>query len=157
MNSTNFHKCIAIILFISLTSCGTMMRGGSQNVSITSEPSGADVMVDGKYYGQTPQHVLLKRNRSHTVTLAKEGYHTENYQLATRVSPIFMTANVGMGGLVYVTGMAVSFLSMGGLAPAAILAGSLAASGGGIGIDLATGGAYSMPKGLHGQLQPRLN
>lgn len=42
-------------------------------LAIISEPSGADISVDGQYAGTTPHWMYLKSG-VHTITLRKEGY-----------------------------------------------------------------------------------
>ena len=42
-------------------------------VAITSNPLGANIMIDGKQYGQTPKNIDVVIGK-HTVTISKEGY-----------------------------------------------------------------------------------
>ena len=48
---------------------------GVTNVSIKSDPDGADITIDGKFVGSTPSSVFLKSGE-HTVVIKKEGHKT---------------------------------------------------------------------------------
>ena len=48
---------------------------GPTNVSIKSDPDGADIIVDGKFVGSTPSSVFLKSGE-HTIVIKKEGHKT---------------------------------------------------------------------------------
>ena len=70
----------AVLLFgLLLSSCGTIKHGTTQELSIQSNPPGAEVVVDGVDMGQTPLTVDLKRKHSHIVSLRMNGY--ESFQV----------------------------------------------------------------------------
>lgn len=124
---------------ISLTSCASILRGNTQRVAITSEPSEALLTIDGKCYGHTPQIVALQRKRAHEVIVAKEGYQPEYIHLEPEISPLIAT-NLGFGALLYTAGLGASCVVMGGIPAAGILGVSLAGTGIGMGSDLLIGG-----------------
>ena len=59
------------IVFLG-TGCATL-RGDKQKMTISSDPSGARLTVDGKAF-TTPAEVVLKRKETHRMTVEKEGY-----------------------------------------------------------------------------------
>jgi len=59
------------IVFLG-TGCATL-RGDKQKMTISSDPSGARLTVDGKAF-TTPAEVVLKRKETHRVMVEKEGY-----------------------------------------------------------------------------------
>jgi len=63
----------ALILAVALCGCA---REGEFNVSITSDPPGASVFVDGEYKGTTPLKGLKLAAGSHTVRLEKARHTT---------------------------------------------------------------------------------
>ena len=67
-------KLIGLILLSLLTSCAAILKGTSQTVTFTSEPSGAEVFIDGQSRGVTPLSVKLKKNKYDTVMIKKKGY-----------------------------------------------------------------------------------
>ena len=48
---------------------------GLTNVSIKSDPEGADITIDGNFVGNTPSAVYLKSGE-HTIVIKKDGYKT---------------------------------------------------------------------------------
>jgi hypothetical protein len=63
-------------LLVCLAGCAIVTKGFRQDVSITSSPAGAAVVVDGVASGKTPLVVSLARGRSHRVELSKDGFVT---------------------------------------------------------------------------------
>ncbi len=61
---------------VLLTSCASVFKGTDQTVTFTSEPAGAEVIIDGNSMGVTPLSVKLKKNKYDTVMLKLAGYKT---------------------------------------------------------------------------------
>lgn len=69
-------KAIFLLLFavILLSGCATMIRGGSQAIRVTSDPSGA-IVSSGSKTGRTPTRIAVSRKKaSHTFLIQKKGY-----------------------------------------------------------------------------------
>lgn len=68
---------------LALGGCATIFSGTSQNVTFTSEPAGASVMINGNVIGTTPLTYELKRStfKHATVTFRKKGYESERFPL----------------------------------------------------------------------------
>jgi len=66
---------IALVACLGVLSsgCATIVTGTRQAVTFTSDPPGATVNAGG-YMTTTPGTLQLKRNRSYTVFVKKEGY-----------------------------------------------------------------------------------
>lgn len=81
--------------------CATMIRGTTEPLYITSEPSGALAELSDGQKGPTPCQFVLKRNQSLNIKFSKDGYHSEN----VTVYPTLAGAGVILGGLIdYGTG-----------------------------------------------------
>jgi len=65
---------VLTILCISVGGCGTVLHGTKQDVGITSQPTGANVKVDGANVGITPVIAQMARNRGHVVRVEMPGY-----------------------------------------------------------------------------------
>lgn len=63
-----------------LSSCAYVFNSKTVDVAINSNPSGADVMIDGKNYGRTPITINLEP-KDYTVILTKEGYGSAQLKL----------------------------------------------------------------------------
>jgi len=62
----------ALPLALLLAACASY-----QNVAIESDPPGAEIFLDGKSVGDTPQSLRISREQPHTVYLKKEGFRPE--------------------------------------------------------------------------------
>lgn len=63
-----------LLTSILITSCAGVFKGTEQTLTFTSEPSGAEVMLDGQSLGVTPLSVKVKKNKYDTVMLKLAGY-----------------------------------------------------------------------------------
>lgn len=83
-----FHIFLLVMPLIFLSSCATILKGTSQDVTFNSDPQGATVIVDGQPMGATPVTVSLRKNRYDDVTIQLEGYRTQSRPLSTSYDPI---------------------------------------------------------------------
>ena len=67
-----------------LTSCATILSGTSDQITFSSDPSGAKILVDGLEVGKTPAQVSIKRPgfSDKYVTLKLKGYDDRNFMLS---------------------------------------------------------------------------
>lgn len=77
----NRTRILALCLGFGLAGCAAY-----QNVGIESDPPGAEIYLDGKPVGQTPQTLRVPRDAAHTVYLKKEGYRPELVVLEKRAA-----------------------------------------------------------------------
>ncbi len=62
------------------SSCALMMNDKNDQISINSEPSGADIFIEGRSYGKTPATITVEAKNS-TAVLTKEGYGSAQLDL----------------------------------------------------------------------------
>ena len=98
-------KSIKLMFLLSLTiflvGCATMIRGTSELLQVTSEPSGAKVELSDGRTAYTPAQFRCKRGKTLIVKISKKGYHTE----VVTVSPTISGAGILLGGILdYGTG-----------------------------------------------------
>ena len=74
---------IAVVLL--LTSCATVFSGSTDDVSISSSPSGADVYIDGFPVGKTPLEISLEKGQSYHISVQKDGYETAYATISGKV------------------------------------------------------------------------
>ncbi|TAJ10353.1 MAG: PEGA domain-containing protein [Nitrospirae bacterium] len=79
---------IALPLLGTLTGCATIVNGTSQELHFTSEPTAAQVFVNGEPIGYTPLLTKIQRNNPEVV-LKKEGYQNQNVYLEYKLSGFF--------------------------------------------------------------------
>lgn len=76
--------CLPVAVFQS--ACATIMTGTFQGVEIDSEPSGAEVFVNGDSVGFTPVEVDLDQDTEPYVVLKKEGYANTRVKLKKSIN-----------------------------------------------------------------------
>lgn len=99
----------AAACILLLASCGTIMHGSTQGISISSNPTNARVLVNGQPLGLTPVTLDLKRKDNHTVRLELDGYQPYEVALSRGVSG-WVAGNIIFGGLI---GLAVDAITGG--------------------------------------------
>ena len=108
-------ETMGIALMVGLvsvwTGCATILKSTGQGMSITSRPSGAEVLVDNESKGITPVSTKLRRKENHTIVIRLDGY--EPYEtVLTRQTSGWVFGNILLGPGV-VIGIAVDAISGG--------------------------------------------
>jgi hypothetical protein len=101
------RRLVAMLFLPLLASCGAIINGSRQHVTITSEPPRAKVTVDNDTPVTTPATVNLRRKSSHRVRIELDGYQPYDMQINRRVSAWWVGSFVLTGGL----GVVVDLLS----------------------------------------------
>ena len=96
-------RTLSRIVFFALggllvAACATIMQGTSQEVSVSSTPTGARVLVDGAEMGKTPLVASLKRKDKHVVRVELEGYQPFEMALG-RATSGWVWGNIVFGGI----------------------------------------------------------
>lgn len=65
--------------------CATVVKGTTQNIPISSDPAGADILIDGLFVGTTPTSIDVKRKRDHLVVIQKTDYVPESVALVKNI------------------------------------------------------------------------
>jgi hypothetical protein len=82
-----------------LSGCCTIINGSKQQVSVSSTPTGAKVLVDGNEVGLTPFIATLTRKDTHTLKIEMDGYQPYEISFARRVDG-WLAGNIIFGGLI---------------------------------------------------------
>lgn len=82
-----------------LCSCASIIHGTHQDVGISSNPTGAQVSVDGQVKGATPVVANLTRKDNHIVRIELAGYKPYETTLTRKVSG-WVWGNIVFGGLI---------------------------------------------------------
>ena len=144
MRSRRRQNASLIVVAVLVSSgCGTMLNGPRQSVLITSEPAGANVFIDARVLGVTPVTVELPRRREHQVVyFEKEGFASQELALTRRTSA-YLWADFALGAGPRLDSP-----------PGQWLAGSAINLAWMFGLDIVTGGAFTLPSHLHATLTP---
>lgn len=98
-NILHMKKLLFLLTFagILFSSCATIISGQKQMVSFSSQPSGAEIRIDGKTIGTTPITTNIKRT-SKTVNFHKDGHTNSNYRFNKKFNGWYI-GNILLGGL----------------------------------------------------------
>jgi len=105
----NTALMVIVSLILISFGCATIMHGTSQDIGISSTPSGASVTIDGKSYGKTPVVADLRRKDNHIIKIEMPGYKPFEATVVRRTSG-WVWGNILFGGLI---GLAVDAISGG--------------------------------------------
>ncbi len=138
---------IALSALLLSTGCATVAHGVRQEVVVTSEPLGAAVFINDVAVGTTPKRVSFRRGESNVVVrFEKQGFASQRIALKRSIS-----------GWVALNGVVLNPMARQGMTrsqadawPTQAVV-SLAFM---LGPDLATGGAYKLPKVVRAVLEP---
>lgn len=91
---------VAVMAFL-LSGCATIIRGTEQQVSINTNPTGADIQFSNGQSCVSPCQIKTKRDQSLQITISKEGCH----QQTATMMPALAGAGVMLGWFIdYGTG-----------------------------------------------------
>jgi hypothetical protein len=84
---------------LGMSGCATIIDGTRQKISFSSNPSNAEVVVDGRLVGKTPLTEDLKRKHTHSVKISLEGYHPYELTIIKKVNS-WVWGNIVFGGFI---------------------------------------------------------
>ena len=99
----------AFTAVILVSGCATIIHGSKQTVGISSNPSKAQVSIDGQLVGETPVSTRLTRGDNHLVKIELPGYMPYETNLTRKVDG-WIAGNIVFGGLI---GLAVDAITGG--------------------------------------------
>jgi len=97
---TQIILALFVISVFFFQNCATIISGTSQEIPVTSNPSGAKIIVDGKEIGYAPLNLKLKKKRNHIIRIEKEGYNPLEIRIISKLLPKGNTSigNILLGG-----------------------------------------------------------
>lgn len=97
--ATILSLSLIVVTSIGLSSCATLFGKKTHALAVGSDPSGADVYVNGFKMGTTPVELNLKADKSYTIEYRKEGYQSITRVVNTKVGAGWIVLDV-LGGLI---------------------------------------------------------
>ncbi len=68
---------IALSAALACASCATMLKGTTDQIMVSSDPTGADVSINGQQSGKTPFVTTVPSSQNLDIRLAKPGYQDQ--------------------------------------------------------------------------------
>jgi hypothetical protein len=93
------HALAALSLLLALNGCATIIHGTTQDIGVTTDPTGADLLLDGQQHYVSPTTITMKRKHDHMLEISKEGYKTEMVDIRGDMS-LAVAGNVLAGGAI---------------------------------------------------------
>ena len=84
---------------LALSACASIIHGTSQDIGISSSPTGAQITVDNQTGAMTPYVAKLSRKDNHIVKISMDGYAPAELTLTKTVSG-WVWGNIVFGGLI---------------------------------------------------------
>lgn len=98
-NKKSSYLALVIAGAIISGGCASIVSTSNQNITISSDPDGATIKIDGMPVGKTPTTVPVKRSSANKmISLEKDGYETQQIIAAAGTNPWFF-GNIVSGGL----------------------------------------------------------
>jgi hypothetical protein len=92
-----------LVVAVGLGGCATLTRGTRDEVAVLSEPAGASVTSSvGASCAATPCSLVVARDATFTVTVAKPGFASQTVPVATRIAgegAAMASENIATAGL----------------------------------------------------------
>jgi hypothetical protein len=94
---------VAVVLAsLFITGCASIISGGSQTISISSNVHGAFLALNGAPIGTTPFVGNVSRGSNRTVVVTHPDHHPETITLTARINTVFLL-NIISGGVLGTT------------------------------------------------------
>jgi len=100
--NTPFQTLSGLLIIVALvlsSGCATIIHGTTQDIAITTDPSGAELNVDGQERYKSPAKINMKRKDDHIVEVTMDGYQKETVNIKSVVSGA-VAGNIIAGGLI---------------------------------------------------------
>jgi hypothetical protein len=94
-------RTVSFLILISLvflfSGCAAIFKGNHSKVVATSQPEGAEVYINGYFYGTTPVKLKLRSKENYVVEFRKEGFKTQTRHIHSNVGAGWIVLDVIFG------------------------------------------------------------
>ena len=102
MNTKTIFTAIAYVITATLvgyhiSGCATVFKGTREPVDFNSDPTGAEVYVNGSLMGKTPVTLKLESKIEYTIEFRKEGYDPKTYTITNHVGAGWIVLDILFG------------------------------------------------------------
>lgn len=88
--------CVILVCFY-LSNCALIFRGTKSEISANSDPTRAEVWVNGIQMGETPITLKLESKKTYTFEFRKEGYKPKTVQINNHVGAGYVVLDIICG------------------------------------------------------------
>ena len=83
---TQLNLLLLTLGLVFFSACSTVMNSTSQEIYLKSNPPNANITIDNKKFGTSPQSVNIDRGANHVVRFELEGYEIYETQVTRKIS-----------------------------------------------------------------------
>lgn len=87
-------QTIVLLLAVHVSGC-SILAPWSQQVTISSDPAGADVVVNGEFVGATPVQISVPRRSRNAILVSKKGYRSSRRKTSVEMSTLGIVDTIG--------------------------------------------------------------
>ena len=98
-NITVLKTIYFVLLLGYFSGCATLFGPDNHHLPISSEPSGAEIYVNGFRVGSTPMILNLKPDKSYNIEFKKEGFASTTTFLNTKIDAKWVVLDI-LGGII---------------------------------------------------------
>lgn len=91
---------LGILLSWGLPGCGLLFSGSQSSIPVESNPSSAEVWLDGVLVGRTPTEVQVDSGEHHVLTFRRDGYPDQTVRLESKLNGGYVLLDILFTGLV---------------------------------------------------------
>ena len=96
---TKFVAGLLLAMFtLASVGCATLFSSKRKTIEFTTEPTGANILLDGNRVGSTPFQMELENGRDYTVTFRMDGHQDVTCMLGNKVGAGWVILDI-LGGL----------------------------------------------------------
>ncbi len=107
MISRTITRCIMLpTILLAFTGCSALFMGSNQDLTITSNPVEAEILINSIARDVTPAVVSVGRNQRITVTVRKDGYYPASQLLEQKYTTAGWLDIIGSPALIPMAGLA---------------------------------------------------
>jgi len=89
--------CVICMFALLNISCATVFKGSNSKIDVNSEPTGAEVKVNGFSHGKTPMTLTLESKKTYQLELTKEGYKAAFFSISHHVQGGWIVLDILFG------------------------------------------------------------
>lgn len=91
--------CFLLAVALAANGCATLFGSRTKGVMFTSDPTGAEVIINGQSYGRTPLSLNLKQKHDYSITFRDADHEDRTYLLNNGVGAGWIILDI-LGGLI---------------------------------------------------------
>ena len=92
-------RAFVLLACLGLSGCASIINGSDEDIEVTSDPPGAQVLVDNVPKGTTPCTIELERDRDYDLDVALPEHCTSRVHLTSSESGLIF-GNILFGGVI---------------------------------------------------------